>query len=1135
MKPALLSLLLLSTALFAAPKTIRVWGWNTWKRPEHAGDIQRIKPGGEYPHGALRFLPDASKPYSLQAYGQVEAKPDQILHITARFKSSADAGPNATMLMTARAKDAKGNWLTFFKESPSVTLNVVPGTDQSISLMVDLKRTDFPENAAKLGSVCPFLILGGLQKGTVDLECIVVDAAKSTFVPAKAPEGPGLKGYTIQPGAFKHFKWANPLSYEKFARLLDHGALGLNIVELAPAAKAAAWQWPEGDTITAVHANGTWRISAGETPDQLERRLIIPGDKLTCAAHGTGVAFRGQDGKVLLVEGGLQGTGMTLLRANGTPALKVRQIYIADDASQLCWIEEAQRELARARKLYAANLKYLRVRWGAHNGERGWQKNFEFLESSLKELAKAADARAEGFASVLVADPILRDRYAQLIWMAAREYPEDGGYFSGVFRQTWFSHLGGHGAVFQTLDAARKIDRLVAQSRRVANASFQEGADAGGLFSIAWADPLEHIYSKAGATGMLSKECTLELGRGEAEDAQLVLSTAFQPVAGLAVTVTPKTPGAPAVRLYRTEYIPVTETITPQIPLSHAGDSSMPDVLIPLTKPVDLGAYANCAVQVLLRAPRDARPGRYEYTVTVAGGGKSATLPLAVNVHAFTIPERPLPNMAGMRPSSFDTWYPENPDLARRNLSRELLDCLMEPLDLYVFTPIAKDLDWAVANGVQLFNLGSVLHYLAHPEPGMVKYIQLLGSADGKEFTVIPAKAALQPRDPKEPLSDHDLVVTPAQSTAKYRYLKIHYSETRGWSNRSGYTFFTIIPGKGAPVKLTLADGKATDGKAVRFLQPDTNPAKTFAEFKREGSLAFDSLRDDRNRASVLFDTANADIKAIRLVNRHMENGAEAMRKRYQAFKKAAGDKKIPIFAYGYDEVGAHLNRQVYDSLVNFKRLLPDVLSLTSAGFPEAMPEIFKHLDFLCPSNAYALPREDVRINKKYGTRFWTYVGGGGYYPYGNFERVDQPLVNSRAFFWEPITFPHITGFLYWDIHMWRCNNHLKGKSPIDWSLWIPTHGDNNGMGALFYPGENCQAYPSRRAHAMRDGIEDYAAYHLADQLIEKAGNPPALRKRLDAIRAGFATGMSVFNHDNASVHQNRKALYQLLDELGAK
>ena len=156
MKPALLSLLLLAAALLAAPKTVRVHGWNTWKRPESGGEVERIKPDAAHPHGVLRFLPDAEKPYSMQTYGNLAIKPDQVIRCTFRFTSSADAAPGATITLSMRAKDAKRGWLTLFRDTATSTVNVVAGTDQSIFLEVDIKRADIPEAAANAAFLCPF-------------------------------------------------------------------------------------------------------------------------------------------------------------------------------------------------------------------------------------------------------------------------------------------------------------------------------------------------------------------------------------------------------------------------------------------------------------------------------------------------------------------------------------------------------------------------------------------------------------------------------------------------------------------------------------------------------------------------------------------------------------------------------------------------------------------------------------------------------------------------------------------------------------------------------------------------------------------------------------------------------------------
>lgn len=209
----------------------------------------------------------------------------------------------------------------------------------------------------------------------------------------------------------------------------------------------------------------------------------------------------------------------------------------------------------------------------------------------------------------------------------------------------------------------------------------------------------------------------------------------------------------------------------------------------------------------------------------------------------------------------------------------------------------------------------------------------------------------------------------------------------------------------------------------------------------------------------------------------------------------------------------------------------PDVEIVSTVGNPKAMPEIFAHIKYHCPANAFALPRYNQAVHEKYGTDFWTYVGGGGYYPFATFERVDQPLIYSRAFCWEPIAFDHIKGILYWDIHMWRNNEKLKQQQETDWSMWNTTHGDNNGMGALFYPGANCQPYPSMRAAAIRDGIDDYNYVKLAEEHI--AQQPDALqnslRQELQTLKDRLCTGMSVFCTNPQELMQIREQLINLI------
>lgn len=1128
-------LMFASFTLSAAPVLLPIHGWATWKRAENGGVARMIQPDGEYEHGAIQFVPDEDqeKIYSLEAYGHVLVSPSEKVSVKITFRTDEEVNTGTQVMLNLEAKDTAENWYRTFKEPIQETINAIPGTQQLIELTADLKAA----NAENIKYLVPAFVVSNLKSGSVTLLSVEVEKSESTYVAPKAPEGPGLPGFIIQKNALKRFAWSGPVETEKFNKLMDYAALGLNLIELHPENQAVAWQWPAGDTLLAEFANGEWHISAGRTPDNLSPVLTVNSERLTAAAYGSGVIFRGEDGQNHLVEGGMDSEGMTLLHASRTPDCEVRQLYIADDACSLCWIEEAQREIARAETLFAANLDYIHEMWTTNPNDRKWEITFAYYKKSLAEMSLMANERTEGFGLTLAANPVLRDRYNHLVWMAAREFPEEMGYFGGIFGKTWFSHLGGAGPITESFEFARKCDQLVARARRVAAANFREGVSAGKIIAAGWTNSLSHVFRKAGNNARLSSACTVGLARGEAQDLQLVITTAGQDVHALYLTATADSADAPALQFYRTEYITAIPSSMPQLPLCYVGDEGIPDVLIPLAdgEYLSLAAYTNLPVQARLRIPRDTAPGEYNYTITIRTDGCEAiALPCTVKVHGFAIPERPLPNIGGMRPSTLAEWYPEKVQEARRNLSREMLDCLLEPIDLYSQTPALQDLEWGLEEGVKGWNFGGNLNALADPEPGMLKFLRLFGSTDGRKFTEIPATFTLQNRDETDPLSDVDLIVEPKSPVAEYRYLKLHDSEVRSWSRRCNYSFFCVysVPGLGSAVDLTYADGTVQSTNEVTFLQPDTNPVATgTADFAPRGSLNFDSLRDASNRGSVLFEKGDGEVKTICLRNRIKQVYLEGMGKFYQKYEELASGK-AEISIYGFDEVEEFLNERLISALKNTKLAFPEVRTISTASNPDANPEIFDLLDVHCPANVYAVPRFNKRMHDEHGIDYWTYVGGGGYYPFGNFERADQPLVNSRAFFWEPIAFDHIRGFLYWDIHMWRNNTNLKASLPVDWSLWNDTHGDNNGMGALFYPGPEARIYPSRRAHAMRDGIEDFALYQMARDKIAEQGNPQELADQLAEIRENFSTGMSVFNHDAESVQQNRQKLLGLLELL---
>ena len=1100
-----------------------VHGWNTWQRPDEGGRIERIKPSGTQ-GGMLKFLPDPDKKrYSMHVYGHDPAKPNQKKRYTVKLECSPDLNPGVTLTFLLKAK-AGNSWYNVLPKSLSTSLVAVPGAPQQMTLEVDLK----PLKAEKITYLVPYLTVSGLAAGSVTVRMLEVETETSSWQPAPRPAGPGLAGFVRHDGALKEFEWPAPIPNAKFARMIRFTAIGLNIFELTPALKAAAVQWPDGRTVRASWEGGSWSIAQGKAPD-LKQVTTLPGETLTAAFDGTGIVFRTSDGKLHRVEGGFESADAALLLPEGVPAPKIKPVYIADNALLWCYADEAEQTLERAAGLFTAQLPVIKEAWGKSTQERSWNNKLALYRQSLAKVKQEAVAATDGFLPALVADPILRDRYNWLIWMAGNQFADEGGYFGGEFRKLWFTKLGGRGEIYSALLFAQKLEKLVARSRRVTGAMFKEASAWENRLAAGFVSALERVPQEAGLPAGLRSSATLRAARGEAESIQLVLTAGRKSVPDTALAVVAETPDAPPVRMEKIDYIHIMETANPQLPLSPGGETAEPDVCIPLAaaEPFAVERDRNQPVLLTVQCGKETKPGEYRYTVTITAEGKEAMkLPLTVKVEPFALGKR-FPNMAGFRASTFASWYgAENAREARQNMMKSMMLYRLEPLDLYVFTPEQDDLDWALANGLEAVNLGQ-FSGLAHPEPGMTKFIELYGSSDGKTFELVPSEAKLVQRDPKNPLSDQDLVITPKSSMKKYRFCKVHNRETRGWYDRVPYSFFTLYPSLGAAVEVNGSVPVAD----IRVIQPDKEPAANgMDKAQKAGSISFDSLRDGKNLASVLWEKGDGEITSIRLIDRHIEVVSQGLKKKYDAVRAKAG-KDFTLYLYGFDEVGAHLNGRLLSALKNAKIMFPDVKIVSTAANATAMPEIYDYLDFHCPANAYALPRYEAAVAREHRTKFWTYVGGGGYYPFGNFERVDQPRINSRAFFWEAIAFDHIKGFLYWDIHMWRNNKHLSGPDGADWSLWNPTHGDNNGMGALFYPGRDNTVYPSLRASAMRDGIEDVELFRQARERVKEDAD----RAELEAIRNGFARSMSVYCQDPGTMAKLRDRLYDLLEKVSGK
>ncbi|MBE6390064.1 MAG: DUF4091 domain-containing protein [Lentisphaerae bacterium] len=1127
-------------------RALRLDHLRTYVNKGQAAKFKPVSPNAELPLGSFIVLPDKSYPsYRLQVYHHDPANKEEYRRYTLKFTVSADVTLAGHLTFGLKPKNKKYSWYGNFSGSATRGFPLIPGTHQ-LTVEVDLKQQKLPD----LGFVCPMINVTKLTAGTVTINSLEVEIMPSSYQPPKpppVPEGPGLPGFSVQKNALTHFKWDGKIALTKFTLMMDFTTLGLDIMQLTPANKAVAFQWPSGVTILAENQGESWLISAGDAPGRYSRTYTVNGKNITVAAGAEGVIFRDSANQDIFVSGGLNTIGRTLLIPNGSPVIKVRPLRIIENALAMIVVEEAERTLAHADKIFKDNGLYIKQAWSGNNNIRPWSNVFNFHRENLTSRRNKLIQETEKFLPILLEQRSVRDRFAQIVYAGELYFHEAAGHWGDTFYRNYFKFLDGQPEVQAALQFARKVDSLVSRARRVSDASFKEGSAVGNIgVSAGFAESsLTHTFRRAGSPEKLFRSISLDLAAGEAESAQLVLSTARRGVQDLAVKVTPAAAAAPEVKLYLMDYITLMAEPNAQLPLTLGGDVEMPDVLKNYTAgtPFDMESYVNQPVQIDITSAPDTRPGTYEYTVEVLHKGEIlAQLPLTVKVRSFSFGEDYIPTLGGWRYAAFGGWHGDKLGRkARENSIKAMIDHRLCPSDLYAYCSFdAEELTWAIKQGLRGINLGrSQLESMAHPEADMGNFIQLFGSADGENFIPIDSASELVSRKTDNGIEELDLVITPKGDTSAYRYIKVHNSEIRTMRARPVQKFFLMEAASsynGKVAQMTLADGTIRDFDQMYSRRQDLAPTLTGISKMRLGSSFWmDNLRTGENLGSVIFDKGTDKVISIRLINTCISRTVRDLKKKYDFIRSVPGGDKIDIYLYGFDESMKHLNIPVISAFSNVKKFLPqDIKIVSTIAEPIMNQEIYKYMDIHCPTNAFAYPRFNKQMHDKYGTKLWSYVGGGGYYPFANFERVDQPLIFARAFPWEMIGFEFIEGMLYWDYHLWRFNTQFIGSNDIDWSRWNDTHNTNNGMGAIFYPGPNGESYPSRRATALRDGLDDVLAVRLARRLVaaKPAEEQLELKAQLQKICDGFCSSMTVYCKDIQEMNKTRTALYDFIERI---
>jgi hypothetical protein len=259
-------------------------------------------------------------------------------------------------------------------------------------------------------------------------------------------------------------------------------------------------------------------------------------------------------------------------------------------------------------------------------------------------------------------------------------------------------------------------------------------------------------------------------------------------------------------------------------------------------------------------------------------------------------------------------------------------------------------------------------------------------------------------------------------------------------------------------------------------------------------------------------------------------------------------------YMYWFDEPDPKDYAFVVDGMKLIRRSAPGLTRMLTEQ-PEAA--LVGHVDLWCP----VVHQYDPKVGserQRAGDRFWWYLCCGPKAPYiGLF--TDHPAVDLRVWAWLSRKWG-IRGQLVWTTNYWTSTaafpppalqnpwadpmSYVSGYSykPGQIGYW------GNGDGRFLYPPNRDVAKDGRkyvegpinsiRWEMLRDGIEDYDAFYLLDQLLAEAkrsGAPKALvaeAERLAAVPDAVITDGQTYSKDPQPLLRHRRELGEVVERL---
>ena len=179
---------------------------------------------------------------------------------------------------------------------------------------------------------------------------------------------------------------------------------------------------------------------------------------------------------------------------------------------------------------------------------------------------------------------------------------------------------------------------------------------------------------------------------------------------------------------------------------------------------------------------------------------------------------------------------------------------------------------------------------------------------------------------------------------------------------------------------------------------------------------------------------------------------------------------------------------------------------------------------------------ELVRERQKAGDEVWAYVCCGPGRPYANLF-IDFPGVDPRILPWQYYQ-KGITGFLYYLINLYDGQENWNTEEP-KWPdrPWNPYSFKTNSDGILMYPGPNRMPLASTRMENLRDGIEDYEALAMLEEIARRATEEGNLQDYAERARAVLAVREEVtaswtdYTQDHEVIVRARREVDALIEE----